>query len=451
MKASALRQRAPFVSAALAVMLAPLAAAAQDPAVAEDLAGGESTVVPGPGGEAETTVPTEADAAAPRLAATTGASAVAGPPVSAQVPAPTPAQVSAPTPAQAPVLPSARAPAVEPQRLSVGQQGYFQPGILLQGWALLTHTPKLDEPTALTFRLRRMQLKAKGEIIPQRVRYALMVDPAKAMRFGSATVPVENQDPAPSDPEAPEQVTVSTPPADRSILQDAYATFVTPYVDVTVGQYRIPVSLAGLGSTTALPLPEDPLVARTFGGRSRDLGIKLDKRFAHFRYDVGLYNGQGANQIDGNLQKDLGIRLEVYPIEGLMLGAVGYVGLGERDEPRTKDRVEGDVALEVADTSLQLEYIHAWDGAEGARTEGHGGYALLGHTFAEKFQPVARVGFIDTDVRESDTITRHYELGLNYFVLANEVKLQAAYGLFSSDVDDDLLRHELTLVTQLAF
>jgi hypothetical protein len=58
--------------------------------------------------------------------------------------------------------------------------------------------------TSFTFRLRRAEVKVKGEIIPKRFGYTVMVDAAKTLRFGTATVPVQNQDPPPTDPTLPE-------------------------------------------------------------------------------------------------------------------------------------------------------------------------------------------------------------------------------------------------------
>lgn len=344
-----------------------------------------------------------------------------------------------------------------PKRLAVGATGYFQPSVTLQGWLFARSADPVDAPadSALTFRLRRAELKAKGELIPSRIAYAVMVDPAKTLKFGSATVAVQNQDPAPSDPLAPEQVTVPTPPANTSILQDLSVTLLTDFADVSFGQFKVPVSLEGSGSSSKLLFPERALASSAFGDR-RDIGLKAEKTFSRFGYVVGVFNGSGQNRIDDNLQKDLALRVEAYPLQGVMLGAVGYLGVGERDEPETRDRVEGDLRVTLADALLQIEYLHGWDGTAGDRTEAHGAYAMAGYTVAERIQPMLRLGFLDEDVREPDTITRHYEIGVNYYVQQQELKLQAAYAHFNTDLDasessDRPNRHEATLALQLCF
>jgi hypothetical protein len=64
-------------------------------------------------------------------------------------------------------------------------------------------------------------------------------------------------------------------------------------------------------------------------------------------------NGEGQNRLDTNDQKDLALRLEAYPIEGLTLAGVGYTAVGERELANTKDRIEGDLRLEKAGVLLQ--------------------------------------------------------------------------------------------------
>ncbi len=406
----------------------------------------------------EVAAPVAAAAPAPSATATAPATSPTSPTGAPATPPPAHAAATAPASASEPPSSVPPPPAetemepAGPKKLAVGKSGFLQPGVNFQGWAFLSNTDTAGGPeTAFTFRVRRAQLKAKGDLIPDRVKYAIMIDPAKTLRFGTADVPVQNQDPPASDPDSPEQVTVATPPRDTSILQDLILTVVTPLGNASIGQFRAPLTLAGVTSSTKLVLPEDPLVTRTFNGRQRDGGLKIEKKFEYVGYDLGLYNGQGPNQLDADRQKNLALRLEVYPLEGLILGGVGYVGIGERDDVATKDRVQGDIRVDLANVLFQLEYLHAWDGPDGNRREGHGGNAVLGYTFAKRLQPVARLGFVDPDVDEGDSITRHYEVGLNYFVLGDEVKVQASYGLFDTDQDPDDARHEGTLAMQVSY
>ncbi len=77
--------------------------------------------------------------------------------------------------------------------------------------------------------------------------------------------------------------------------------------------------LAGCGS--------DPLMGRQFG---RDLGLSFfgetnNKKFA---YELDVLNGQGINKKDGNKFKDVIVRIEYRPMNGLNVVATGQIGRG---------------------------------------------------------------------------------------------------------------------------
>ncbi len=174
----------------------------------------------------------------------------------------------------------------------------------------------------------------------------------------------------------------------------------------------------------------------------------------HFYYFAGLYNGAGQNRADTNNQKDVALRLEAYPIDGITIGAVGYVGVGERDEPGTKDRLEGDVRVELGDALLQAEYIRGWDGPKGARVKSQGFYAALAYTLFGKLQPAVRAGYLDNDLDNDvpagkNDEARHYEAALNYYISGQEARLAASYSIF--DYQDEKDRAEVILATQVSF
>ncbi|HMJ15035.1 MAG TPA: porin [Polyangiaceae bacterium] len=346
--------------------------------------------------------------------------------------------------------------APRPDKIAVGKQGFLQPGALLQGWIFLEHQDIEGREHDLfgTFRLRRAELRIKGQIIPELIGYQVMIDPAKLLRFSSRTVEVEGQEPAPTQPGT---VEVPEPPSDTSILQDFYVTFMSEYADVSIGQFKNFVSWEGYNSASKIILPERALSSRTFGDR-RDLGLRVEKKFEDlgFGYSAGVFNGTGVNRLDNNNQKDAVLRLEVYPMKGLTVAGLGYLAVGERDEPDTKDRVEGDVRLELDEFLVQAEYIRGWTKIEdGPRMQGHGAYVALGYTFFEKLQPVLRVGFLDQDVDQdlpsgrSEDEVNHYELGLNYYIAQHEAKLQLSISAF--DYDDTPTATEGILSAQVSF
>lgn len=310
--------------------------------------------------------------------------------------------------------------------------------------------------TTSTFRLRRAELHVKGEVVPGRVSYGLMMDPAKVLEFRDTTLPVNNQDPAPADPSNPESVTAKQPVGAVSMLQDFFVTVTTPYVDVSLGQFKTPASWEGYNSSSKLLFPERALVSREFGDK-RDIGLRMSKAFEDFGYSAGVFNGAGQNNLDTNNDKDIALRLEGYPTPGLVIAGVVYASLGERNS-YVKDRYEADVRFERGPFLLQAEYIRAHDmGKAAPATDAQGFYGALAWTLFDVLQPCLRVGYLDPDVRANvDPTTAggkdevwHVDAGLNYYLRKNEAKVQLAYSRFQFDTRS--ANNEIILAGQVSF
>jgi hypothetical protein len=399
--------------------------------------------------EAQDSVPVPSSAADGRLALLQQPVPAEPPPVVA-LPEPTPVPgYDTPAP-PAPVVvaaPAPEAPAL-PDRVSIGKQGGFvQFSSLIQPWFFMSHTQ--DDIVNSTFRLRRAEMVFKGELVPKLAGFLVRIDPAKLL--SARSIPVTGEAPAPT---APGAVSVLQPGGtDGSILQDAWVSFLSDYANVTIGQFKIPVSLEALQSSAALLFPERSPVTRAFGDR-RELGIKVEKKIGdYFYYYAGLFNGSNINRLDTDREKDAGLRLELYPIPGLTIGALGYTTIGERDAS-VVDRLEADLRLELAGLILQGEYIHGWDGAPNATTgdrlEGHGAYGAVAYTFAERFQPAFRIGFVDTNVDNDDAGRSNLVEGcLNYLLRGNEVKVSLSVAHFTPDPAPDYT--EVTLQSQFSF
>jgi Phosphate-selective porin O and P len=361
-------------------------------------------------------------------------------------PAPPPAPLA---PAPAPVVEAPEPPKL-PDRVGFGKNGGFvQFSSLIQPWFFMSRTQGPDDIFNSTFRLKRAEMVFKGEVIPKFASFLVRIDPSKLL--AARTIAVTGEQPAPTTAGS---VSVLQPGGtDGSILQDAWVSFLSDYANVQIGQFKIPVSLEALQSSSALLFPERSLVTRAFGDR-RELGVKVEKKLGdYFFYSAGVYNGSNINRLDTDREKDAGLRLEVYPIPGLTIGALGYTTLGERDGS-VVDRVEADLRLELAGFIFQGEYIHGWDGAPNATTgdrlEGAGAYGAVAYTFLERFQPVFRIGFLDTNVDNDDAgRTNAVEGCFNYFLRGNDVKLSLSVSHFTPDPAPDFT--EVTLQTQFNF
>jgi Phosphate-selective porin O and P len=436
----------------LVLVAAPAFAQAQVPGGAAPAPGAATPAAPG----AAPAAPDAATPAAPGAATPVGAVAPAAPDAAAPL-APPPAEpvalaapVSAAT-AEAPAVRADEEPDAPPDRVTVAKTGFFQPSVNLQVWAFGSHLadddPETDGEWTSTFRVRRAEIRAKGEIVPKQLGYLVMFDVARLLDFQNKTVSVGDGGTG--------SVSVAQPPngGNTSILQDVALTYMTDWADISIGQFKIPVSLEGAGSASKLYFPERALVSRRYGDR-RDIGIKAEKKFEAFGYTLGLYNGQGQNNLDTNDQKDLALRLEVYPIKDVTAAVVGYVGITERDQPGTKDRIEGDLKIEKANVLLQAEYIRGWDRGATARVEGQGFYVLGGYSFGD-LQPLVRIGSLDPNVDNDDpgALDEYttYEFGANYYLKGHDAKLQLAGGFFDPEQRSAHTRFDLTLAAQIAF
>src|SRR5262249_21241137 len=153
-----------------------------------------------------------------------------------------------------------------------------------------------------------------------------------------------------------------------SVLQDFEISFLSRWADVTIGQFKIPVSWEGYNSSAKLLTPERAVVSNTYGDK-RDLGLKITKFEKKWGYYVGLFNGAGKNALDSNYQKDIAIRAEAYPMPGMTIAGVTYDSISGRKLAGTKDRWEADFRYETGPYLVQSEYIRARDvGAGGAAT-----------------------------------------------------------------------------------
>jgi hypothetical protein len=304
----------------------------------------------------------------------------------------------------------------------------------------------------------------------------VMFDPARLLDFKSTPVTTTGTD-AKGMPTSTTTNTVAPAGAlggstmltgaNTSILQDVQLTYMTEYADFSVGQFKIPVSLEGYGSASKLYFPERALVSRLFGDK-RDLGFKIEKKFDKFGYLFGVYNGQGQNNLDGNDQKDLALRLEAYPVKDVTVAVVGYTSVGDNDLVGTKRRIEGDVKVEKSGVLLQAEAIRGWDRTALGKDmqEGQGFYVLLGYTLFDKLQPMVRIGSVDPEVGKdehalkftgdaktvapNDEITA-YEFGVNYYLKQHDAKVQLTGSFFDPEQRGANTTFDLILASQVAF
>jgi len=329
------------------------------------------------------------------------------------------------------------------RRLGVGGAGWLQMGMLMQGWIIGEHGVAIAEnpaggsyDTTVQVRLRRAQVRLWGDIVDETFAYLLVFDLAK---------PLQSQ---PPDGAAPGEYR----PADTTPLLEYALTFKSMAANVSVGQWKSPISYEGYTTSAELLLPERAYSTRYFGD-NYDIGLKIEKRFEYMKYSLQVLQGMPTpNHRDTNLQKELALRIEITPVRGIMFGGAGLTSMGEREsQASTRDVLEADLALEAFDFVARGELIWGWSGIERSgveRVKARGMMGALGYTIAHKVQPVVRLSHLDVDVTTSGNPVEQplyarfglatdevqgTELGINYFIDEHFAKVQAAYGYFEMD------------------
>lgn len=263
-----------------------------------------------------------------------------------------------------------------------------------------------------TFKVRRAELAFGGEV-GARARWQVMLDPAKALALETQGSPSQ---------------------ASRA-LQNAFVTLDhVPGVRLSVGQFKLPLSLEGQQSSGRLETVERALFLsdRARGGAYgdvRDIGIlargSLGRRFD---FQAGVYNGvaETQNDVDHDDQKALAGSLTVRPREGLQLGGSGAWGNGGGSRPR-RDRLGLDLLVTRGEWTLKSELMTGHDGPLTRR----GYYGHVGYRVTARLEGVLRLDAWDPDTSSEATPAsageRDWVFGANLFLVQHNLKLQANF------------------------
>lgn len=271
--------------------------------------------------------------------------------------------------------------------------GSVEVGALLQEWYTW------DEHAKDNFRHRRLELGLSGKLI-EHLKWKLQIDPALTREDNTT----------------------------RSILKDAYFAFDRiPHHVVKLGQYKVPVTEEGFRSSALIDTIERSFIGRTFGDK-RDIGLMTEGKWKYLDYQVGVFNGDEANRFDTNEQKDVAARfvLKPFPDHVYLKGLEGGSNLYFRtthDTASEKKRIGLEGRYLFGPLSLKAEYMKAQDVAVPA----YGWYAQAGYRFLPRWETVFRFEGFDPDERISENKEFDTIIGLNYYLVADKIKLQFNY------------------------
>ena len=147
--------------------------------------------------------------------------------------------------------------------------------------------------------------------------------------------------------------------------------------DVGVGDFSLLVQkMAGMG---------DRLGEKNMGGRDQGIQVQGDllpmgqdnHRLLH--YQLGVYNGQGINLADANMQKDVIGTIQVQPVAGLHLGVFGWKGNWfDGTNTLKRERLSYGLKFDRNNWTVRTEYATAIGGEKDQSGAADAFYATVG-------------------------------------------------------------------------
>ena len=223
------------------------------------------------------------------------------------------------------------------------------------------------------------------------------------------------------------------------------------YFNIQVGQFKIPFTFENPQSPLTLEGVEYAQVISKLSGYSdmsgvktysggRDVGVMIYGNFFSFEHDgkeipiltykLGVFNGNGMNNKDANLAKDIAASIEVCPgVKGLMLATSYYGGnyyLNSDERNANRDRFTVGGKYENGRLTVRSEYIVGKtemankDGVYTLNSDGF--YVAGGYWFnikSQKIRPVARYDFLRQDIENPEMNSPYYMVGIDWWPYNN--------------------------------
>ena len=192
------------------------------------------------------------------------------------------------------------------------------------------------------------------------------------------------------------------------------------------------------------------------GALGRDLGVMATGslfpvegeegyKYSIVDYSIGVFNGNGANQLDNNNSKDLVGRLDVHPgLKEITLSGSYYYGKYTKDEniDCTRNRWAAGAQYNDGKFLLRGEYIGGKTGYAPSLIpedlgyyNSNGYYGVVGYNFQageQKIMPVLRYEHFTKDASIVNGGTNWYTAGINYWPLKS-VNCKLDYSLIQKE------------------
>ena len=241
------------------------------------------------------------------------------------------------------------------------------------------------------------------------------------------------------------------------------------YFNIQVGQFKIPFTFENPQSPLTLEGVEYAQVISKLSGYSdisgvktysggRDVGVMIygdlfsfehnRKQIPILTYKLGMFNGNGMNNKDANLSKDIAGSIEVCPgVKGLMLAVSYYDGNYKLDNTfeindttkvnffeknAVRERLTFGGKYENGRLTVRSEYITGkteMANKDGIYTlDSDGFYVTGGYWFnikckesgqVQRIRPVARYDFFRQDIHNPEKNSTYYMVGIDWWPYSN--------------------------------
>lgn len=264
---------------------------------------------------------------------------------------------------------------------------------LIQLWSKESNAPD----TYSSQFLKRSEIMLKGAIIPGKVGFEFLLDPASVPTY---------------------------------LIQDLNIYYhYHSMAKFRVGQMKYPLTMEGLTPSSQLDfIARSIITAREYGDR-RDIGYLVYGANQKFDYSFGLFNGSGPNNQDNNDNKDLSGRFVFHASDKINFGTSFYRGPHNRLVTDEIDVDRNRTGIEFAYTGYPLgfktEYMQGSD--NGVNSGGY--YGSVMYSVNSTYQFGVRIEGWDPNLDSSDDETTMTTLGFNYKLKDDAAKIMANYVL----------------------
>jgi len=221
------------------------------------------------------------------------------------------------------------------------------------------------------FKVRRAELKAEGSPVPL-VNWRMLIDPAMAKEDDVSYTPVGA---------SPREVTSV---GRKSILMDLALSYDLPtpvFSRVTVGQFKPPFGMEGMGGSDVLDLLDRSLMTlKLKWAGQRDLGAQAQAKLGTLDFAAGVFNGEGWNvDADTNPHKNVNVRAVWKPAGFLAVGAAYQGGRSVAAED-LNEHTGAELDLDLKDAvpiRIRGEYAFGVRGPQGRAWTVRTGYGTV--------------------------------------------------------------------------